>query len=108
MNYNEADTRAKLIDPAIHKRGWIEDFIRREVTAGASRSSAASRAGAAGAEWTIRSAPGPSGTESLENPHILPPHSYLKENWPSLTHLDRLQWYKYNPFEPTSYDASTS
>jgi type I restriction enzyme R subunit len=35
MNYNEADTRAKLIDPAIHKRGWIEDFIRREVTAGA-------------------------------------------------------------------------
>jgi len=23
MSYNEADTRAKLIDPAIHKRGWI-------------------------------------------------------------------------------------
>jgi type I restriction enzyme R subunit len=34
MNYNEADTRAKLIDPAIHKRGWNEDLIRREVTAG--------------------------------------------------------------------------
>ncbi|MCH8112104.1 MAG: DEAD/DEAH box helicase family protein, partial [Proteobacteria bacterium] len=34
MSWNEADTRAKLIDPAIHKRGWTEDFIRREETAG--------------------------------------------------------------------------
>lgn len=32
--YSEADTRAKLIDPAIHRRGWTEDLIRREVTAG--------------------------------------------------------------------------
>jgi type I restriction enzyme R subunit len=32
---NEADTRAKLIDPAIHSRGWTEDLIRREETAGA-------------------------------------------------------------------------
>lgn len=30
----EADTRAKLLDPAIHKRGWTEDLIRREETAG--------------------------------------------------------------------------
>jgi type I restriction enzyme, R subunit len=35
MNYNEADTRAKLIDPAIHKCGWTEELIRREETAGA-------------------------------------------------------------------------
>jgi type I restriction enzyme R subunit len=35
MPYNEADTRAKLIDPAIHRRGWTEDLIRREETAGA-------------------------------------------------------------------------
>jgi type I restriction enzyme R subunit len=35
MHYNEADTRAKLIDPALHKRGWTEDLIRREETAGA-------------------------------------------------------------------------
>lgn len=34
MNFNEADTRAKLIDPAIHKRGWMEDLIHREETAG--------------------------------------------------------------------------
>ena len=34
MPYNEADTRAKLIDPAIHKQGWTEDLIRREETAG--------------------------------------------------------------------------
>jgi type I restriction enzyme R subunit len=32
---SEADTRAKLIDPAIHSRGWTEDLIRREETAGA-------------------------------------------------------------------------
>jgi type I restriction enzyme R subunit len=34
MSLNEADTRAKLIDPAIHKCGWTEDLIRREETAG--------------------------------------------------------------------------
>jgi len=34
MPYNESDTRAKLIDPSIHKRGWTEDLIRREETAG--------------------------------------------------------------------------
>ncbi|MEW5719946.1 MAG: DEAD/DEAH box helicase family protein, partial [Chloroflexota bacterium] len=27
-------TRAKLIDPALHRRGWTEDLIRREQTAG--------------------------------------------------------------------------
>ena len=35
MPFNEPDTRAKLIDPAIHKCGWTEDLIRREETAGA-------------------------------------------------------------------------
>lgn len=34
-NLSEADTRAKLIDPAIHRNGWTEDLIRREETAGA-------------------------------------------------------------------------
>jgi type I site-specific restriction endonuclease len=34
MPLNEAETRAKLIDPAIHKRGWTEDLIRREETGG--------------------------------------------------------------------------
>jgi type I restriction enzyme R subunit len=32
---NEAETRAKLIDPAIHGRGWTEDLIKREESAGA-------------------------------------------------------------------------
>lgn len=32
---NEADTRSKLIDPAIYARGWTEEHIRREETAGA-------------------------------------------------------------------------
>jgi len=35
MTFNESDTRAKLIDPAIHKRGWSEEFIKREESAGA-------------------------------------------------------------------------
>ena len=35
MPLSEADTRSKLIDPAIYARGWTEDLIRREETAGA-------------------------------------------------------------------------
>ena len=35
MPLNEADTRAKLIDPGLHACGWTEDLIRREETAGA-------------------------------------------------------------------------
>lgn len=35
MGMNEADTRAKLIDPAIHSQGWTEDLIKREESAGA-------------------------------------------------------------------------
>jgi type I restriction enzyme R subunit len=35
MGLSESDTRAKLIDPAIHARGWTEDLICREETAGA-------------------------------------------------------------------------
>lgn len=35
MGLSEADTRAKLIDPAIHASGWTEDLICREETAGA-------------------------------------------------------------------------
>lgn len=35
MGFTESDTRAKLIAPAIHARGWTEELIRREETAGA-------------------------------------------------------------------------
>ncbi|MEO1094634.1 MAG: DEAD/DEAH box helicase family protein [Cyanobacteria bacterium J06638_28] len=36
MGRNEADTRAQLIDPALHQRGWTEALhIRREQTPGA-------------------------------------------------------------------------
>jgi type I site-specific restriction endonuclease len=31
---NEADTRAKLIDPAIYNCGWSEEHISREATLG--------------------------------------------------------------------------
>jgi type I restriction enzyme R subunit len=32
MSFGESDTRAKLIDPALHACGWTEDLIRREKT----------------------------------------------------------------------------
>lgn len=32
--YNETDTRSKLIDPALHTRGWTEAHIKREENAG--------------------------------------------------------------------------
>jgi len=32
VSLTEADTRAKLIDPALHRCGWTEDLIRREET----------------------------------------------------------------------------
>lgn len=35
MSLNEADTRAQLIDPGIFARGWTQDLVRRETTAGA-------------------------------------------------------------------------
>jgi type I restriction enzyme R subunit len=30
---NESDTRAKLITPMLHQRGWTEDLIKREISA---------------------------------------------------------------------------
>ena len=34
MPLSESDTRSKLLDPTLHARGWTEDLIRREETAG--------------------------------------------------------------------------
>jgi type I restriction enzyme R subunit len=34
LSLSEADTRAKLIDPALYSRGWTEEHIKREETAG--------------------------------------------------------------------------
>ena len=34
MPLSEADTRSKLIDPQLYKRGWTEEHIKREETAG--------------------------------------------------------------------------
>ena len=34
MSLSESDTRSKLIDPKLYKRGWTEAHIRREETAG--------------------------------------------------------------------------
>jgi len=35
MPLSEAGTRAKLIDPSVHARGWTVDLIRRKERAGA-------------------------------------------------------------------------
>ena len=35
MPLSEADTHAKLVNPAIYERGWTEDLIRREESTGA-------------------------------------------------------------------------
>ena len=45
MGYNEADTRAKLINPNLHEAGWSEDLIRREITAGTEFQKEKKRAG---------------------------------------------------------------
>ncbi len=56
MGRNEADTRAQLIDPAIHKCGWTEDLIRREETLGAIHivDGAARRQGRGRIDYTLR------------------------------------------------------
>jgi type I restriction enzyme, R subunit len=35
MSLSEADTHAKLVNPALYKKGWTEDHIKREETTGA-------------------------------------------------------------------------
>jgi len=34
LTLDEAETRTRLIDPALHARGWTEDLIKREETQG--------------------------------------------------------------------------
>jgi type I restriction enzyme, R subunit len=53
---NEADTRANLIDPALCLRGWTEDLVKREVTAGAIEihGDKARRRGKGRADYTLR------------------------------------------------------
>ena len=34
MGLSEADTRAEIVNPALHSLGWTEDLIRLEETAG--------------------------------------------------------------------------
>ena len=35
MPHSEADTRAKVLNPALYARGWKEDNLKREATVGA-------------------------------------------------------------------------
>jgi type I restriction enzyme R subunit len=53
---NESDTRSKLIDPALYSRGWKEDNIKREETAGAvdMRDGKARRRGHGRIDYTLR------------------------------------------------------
>ena len=56
MSLSESDTRSKLIDPALYARGWKEDFIKREETAGAVevRDGKARRQSKGRADYTLR------------------------------------------------------
>ncbi len=56
MSLSESDTRSKLIDPALYTRGWKEDFIKREETAGAVevRDGKAHRQSKGRADYTLR------------------------------------------------------
>jgi type I restriction enzyme R subunit len=54
MSLNEADTRAKLVDPALHARGWTEDLIRREETAGAIRLASSPRRAKGRVDYLLR------------------------------------------------------
>ncbi len=68
MSLNEADTRAKLIDPKIRDRGWTEETIHREVTAGRIEiiGGRARRVGKGRADYTLRvRVPGHAGAVAL-------------------------------------------
>ena len=56
MGLNEADTRAKLIDPTLYKQGWSEDQIKREETAGGIQiiGGKAKRQGRGRTDYTLR------------------------------------------------------
>ena len=56
MGLNEADTRAKLIDPTLYQRGWSEDHIKREETAGGIQifGGKAKRQGKGRTDYTLR------------------------------------------------------
>lgn len=73
MPLSEADTRAKLIDPAIHKRGWTEDLICREESAGSIEVIGGEATRRYYQDAAIRAIAGQfvlGGTEGLENPQI--------------------------------------
>src|SRR5256884_6228092 len=82
MGLGEADTRAKLIDPALHARGWTEDLIRREETAGAVEvvSERARRRPKGRVDYTLRvkvnaaSQPVAVGLLEAKAEHLPPPH----------------------------------
>ncbi len=61
MSRNEAATRAQLIDPVLHEKGWTEDLIRREETEGEAQIVAGrprKRGGRADYVLRVRVAPG--------------------------------------------------
>ena len=68
MSFNESDTRAKLIDPALHERGWGEDWIRREQTPGQFVRTGAGYERGPGRTDYVLYIPGPGGTDDEMQP----------------------------------------
>ena len=66
MSLSEADTRAKLIDPALHAKGWTENLIRREETAGEIQIVGGQPRKVSGrADYTLRLPPGDGGQPTV-------------------------------------------
>jgi len=87
---SEADTRAKLIDPALHQRGWTEDLIKREETAGAIEiiDGKARRRGRGRTDYTLRVKVNPD-----TQPVAVAVLEAKAEHLPPTAGLEQAKWY---------------
>ena len=91
MPYNEADTRAKLIDPTLHTVGWTEDLIKREETAREiyiTPSGTARRRATGKADYTLRVKTSPSA-----HPVAIALIEAKAENYPATHGLQQAKFY---------------
>ena len=118
MAYNEADTRAKLIDPALHDRGWSEDHIRREQTPGEILSTSATSAAQSDkgrADYTLRLKVSPNSQPvavavieaKAENRHPAYGLQQAKDYVPATKRLNVPFFYSSNGHKFVEYDAFT-
>ncbi len=90
MPLSESDTRAKLIDPALHQRGWTEDLIKREETAGTIEiiDGRARRRGRGRTDYTLRVK-----VNADTQPVAVAVLEAKAEHLPPATGLEQAKWY---------------